>query len=160
MLTAIDDIHHRHRQNARLSTADIAIKRLACGLGGGFGNGHRDAQNRVRTQTALILGAVHFDHNRINCGLFSGVKPNQRVGQFAIDARDRLLNTFAHIARFIAIAHLNRLIGACGCTRRHSRAAQGAIFEDYIHLNGGVATAVENFAGVNINDGGHGLACL
>ena len=46
MLAAIDDVHHRHRQDARRCAADIAIQRLAGGFGRGLGDGQRHAEDR------------------------------------------------------------------------------------------------------------------
>ena len=36
VLTAVDDVHHRHRQRARRRTADVTVKRQAAGIGCGL----------------------------------------------------------------------------------------------------------------------------
>jgi len=54
---------------------------------------------------------------------------------------------------------------AGGCARGDGRAARCAIFEDHVDLDGGVAPAVKDFAGMDIKDDAHleslrGCICL
>ena len=48
VLAAIDDVHHRHRQGTGEDAADIAVERHAEIVGGGFGDGERDGEDRIR----------------------------------------------------------------------------------------------------------------
>ena len=55
---AIDDVHHRHRQNTGRNAADIFVQRQGGAIGSGLGHGQRHAQYRIGPQTALIDRAV------------------------------------------------------------------------------------------------------
>jgi hypothetical protein len=42
---AVDDVHHRHRQDPGLGAADVAVERQAGGLGGGLGTTRSTSRN-------------------------------------------------------------------------------------------------------------------
>ena len=56
---------------------------------------HRHGQNRVRTQTALVLRAIEFDHSAVEAALIEGVPVGQRFGDLGIDILDGLEHAFA-----------------------------------------------------------------
>ena len=92
--------------------------------------------------------------------LVFGIHAGQRIEDLAVDGRDRLGDALAEIARLVAVAQFDRLMRAGRGARRHGGAAHGAVFEHDIDLDGRIAAAVENFAGGDVDDGGHGLAPL
>ena len=60
------------------------------------------------------------------------------------------------IARLVAVALLHRLMRAGGGARGHGRPAEGPVLQDHVHLHRRVAPAVEDLAGENVDDLGHG----
>ena len=90
--------------------------------------------------SSSIIAAVDRD-------LFGGVDADQRFGDLAVDGGDRLEHALAHVARLVAVALLDRFVGAGGGARGHGGAAHGAVFEDDVDLDRRVAPAVEDFAG-------------
>ena len=80
----------------------------------------------------------------------------ERLEDLAVDGLDRLLHALAEIARLVAVAQFDRLMRAGGGARRHRRAADRAVFQHHIDLDGGIAAAIENFAADDVDDGGHG----
>ena len=70
---AIDDIHHRHRQNVGIDTAEILKQRQVAFQGGGFGRRQRDRQDGVGTESGLVGGAVQIDHRVVHRALIFGV---------------------------------------------------------------------------------------
>ena len=90
MFAAIDDVHHRHRQNAGRGAADITIERLAGEFRRRLGCGQRYAQNGIGPQTTLVVGAVQLDHRLVNGDLFGGVDANQGLGDFTVHGRHGL----------------------------------------------------------------------
>ena len=62
MLAAVEDVHHRHRQRARVRTSEIAVKRQTGPFGSGPGDCQRDAEDRVRAQSPLVWRAIDLDH--------------------------------------------------------------------------------------------------
>ncbi|EAP76479.1 probable phosphopyruvate hydratase [Roseovarius nubinhibens ISM] len=156
MFAAVDDVHHRHRQDAGRGAADIAEERLGAEIRGGLGGGERDTEDGVGTEAGFVVGAVELDHRFVDGDLFGGVKAQERVGDLAIDGGDGLEHALAHVAALVAIAAFDRLVGAGGGARGDGGAAHGAVFEDHVDLDGGVAPAVEDFAGVDVDNRAHG----
>src|SRR3546814_1123049 len=73
---------------------------------------------------------------------------------------DRRLHALAAPAARIAVALLDRLVRARRRARGHCGAAETAVFEEYIDLDRGVAAAIEDLAGMDVDDCGHGMILL
>jgi hypothetical protein len=56
----------------------------------------------------------------------------------------------------VPVPELEGLVLARRCARRHGRAAQVAARHGDLHLHGGVAAGVEDLAGGDVDDLGHG----
>ena len=110
MFAAVDDIHHRHRKNVGIDSADVAVKRKSTRIGGCFGNCEADAQYRIRTKIGFVRSTVEINHHRIDVFLILCVEINQRVRNRAIDCGDRLKNAFAHVSRHVSVAFLGGFI--------------------------------------------------
>src|SRR5690606_3753246 len=67
----------------------------------------------------------------------------------------RLEHALAQVAGLVAVAQFNRLLRAGGSAGRHHRTAKAAIGERDFGFERGVATGVEDFAGVDPGDAGH-----
>ena len=65
MDAAVENIHHRHRQDTAMDAAHIGIERQARLLGRSLGGGEADAENRIGADAALIGGTVEIDHRLI-----------------------------------------------------------------------------------------------
>src|SRR5436189_304734 len=52
MRAAVDDVHHRHRQDVGLGAADITVERQAGGVGRGLGHRQRNAENGIGAEAA------------------------------------------------------------------------------------------------------------
>ena len=60
----------------------------------------------------------------------------------------------------VAVAQLDRLVRAGRGARRHRRAAHAAVLQRDVDLDRRIAAAVEDLAGVDVDDRGHGfLSC-
>ncbi len=160
MRAAIDDVHHRHRQNMRIGVADIAPQRHAGLFGGGLGDGERHAEDGVGAQAAFVLGAVQFDHGTVEDQLFLGIHARQRVIDLAIDGLDGLQHALAAVTALVAVAQFDSLMRAGRGARGDGGAAETARLQDDIHLDGGIAARIENFAGVDVGNRGHGNSLL
>ena len=126
---AIDDVHHRHRQDPRRGAADIAVERQLVRGGRRLGDGERHAENGVGAEPALVGGAVERDHGLVDLDLGLGVHAAQGVENLAVDGLDRLAHALAEIALFIAVAQLDGLVGAGRGARRHAGAAARAVVQ-------------------------------
>ena len=153
---AIDDVHHRHRQDPGRHPANILVERQVGAAGRGLGRRQADAQDGVGAQARLVGRAVQLDQQVVQPALVLGVEARQGVIDFAIDRLDGLQDALAQIAALVAVPLLNRLVGAGGGARGHGGPAHGAIFQHHIDLDRGIAAAVEDFAGGDVDDLGHG----
>jgi hypothetical protein len=59
-----------------------------------------------------------------------------------------------------AVAQFDRFVGAGRGTRRHRGAAHAAVFQRHVHFDGRIASAVENLAGMDVDNRGHGSSFL
>ena len=87
--------------------------------------------------------------------LVLGRLAEQRFADLAVDVGDRLQHTLAEVAILIAVAQLGGFVRAGRGAGGHDRATAGAGFEFDFAFNGGIAARVENFAGLDVDDGAH-----
>ncbi|EAQ03551.1 probable phosphopyruvate hydratase [Pseudooceanicola batsensis HTCC2597] len=160
VFAAVDDVHHRHRQDPRRGAADIAKERLHGELGRRLGRRQRHAQDGVRAEPALVVGPVQFDHRHVEPDLVRRIQPQQVLGDLAVHRRHRLEHALARIPRLVPVALLDGLVGPRRGARGHRRPAHGAVFEGHVDLDGGVAPAVQDFAGMDVDDRAHGVVSL
>ena len=77
-----------------------------------------------------------------------------------VDRGHRLQHALAEVALLVAVAELHRLALAGRGAGGDRGAAQGAALEHDLHLDGGVAAAVQDLAGEDGIDGRHGVHFL
>src|SRR6202000_1012452 len=78
----------------------------------------------------------------------------ERVEDFAVDGAHGLLDALAAVA-LSAVAQLDRLMRAGRRAGRNRGAAEGAVLEADIDLDRGIAAAIEDFPGSDVDDGRH-----
>ena len=155
MHPAVDDVHHRHRQQVRRRAADIAVERQAARDGCGLGGRERNTQNCVGAEPALVLGAVELDEGGVDAALVLGVHAGKRVENLAVDAVDSLGDALAEVARLVSVTQLDCLVRTRRGARGHTRTAERAVLEHDVDLHRRVAAAVEDLAADDVDDGGH-----
>ncbi len=154
MLTAIDDIHHRHGQQAGVRAADIAPERQGARFGSGAGDGEGHAENGVGAELGLVGRAVQLDHGLIDGDLVEGVHAFDFAGDQRVDVVDGVKDALAQIG-LAAIAQFHRLVRAGRGAGRNGGAAEAAIVENDVDLDCGIAAAVKNLTADDVNDSRH-----
>jgi hypothetical protein len=144
---AVDDVHERHRQGPRGRAADVAVEGQAAGFRRGLRHRQGDAQDRVGAQAALVPAPVEVDHEEIDERLVEGVLPDDLAGQRVVHGRDRLAHAATEVTLLVAVAQLHRLALAGGGAGGHRRPSDGPALERHLHLDGGVAPAVQDLPG-------------
>ena len=139
MRAAVEDIHHRTRQNLGVASADIAIQADAQRCGCGLGAGQRRAENGVCAKTALIGRAVQRNQQAIDGCLVKGILSRQGQSDFGVHMMDGLRHAFSHVAYRIAVAQLAGFVYSCGSAGRHRSAAKRSIAEQDVHLDSRIA---------------------
>ena len=91
---------------------------------------------------------------RDRCGIELALIPVSADGRLDLAHLAELMGSRC---RLVAVTQFHGLVGTRRGTRGNSGAAHGAVFQHHIHLNRRIAAAVEDFAGGDVDDGGHGL---
>ncbi len=126
---AVEDVHHRHRQEAvAAALREVGPERLLRFGCRGMGGGHRHAEDGIRAEPAFRRSAVEIDHLPVERPLVE-LDACDGFCDFAVDVRDRLRHTFAEVALLVAVAQLQRLALACRRAGGHRRAAESAARE-------------------------------
>src|SRR4051812_13868669 len=115
-------------------------------LCGGLGDGHADAEDSVGAELRFVRRAVELDHELVDCFLIARVETDELGGNFIVDVFDGIKNSFAEVGFLVAVTKLASLVLASACAGGDGGAADGAVLEDDIDLDGWVAARVENLA--------------
>ena len=155
MRAAIDDVHHRRRQNAGIGSTHISVEGHSRALGSSFCKCHGDAQNRIRAEAGLVFRSIQIDHQHVDHALFGCVQTSQFVEDFTIHGVNGLQHALAEITRLVPITLFMGLIRTRRSARRDCRAAERAIFQRHINFDGWVASAIQDFPGMDVDDLAH-----
>jgi hypothetical protein len=76
--------------------------------------GHRqgNAQDGIRSQAALIFGAIHLNHGFVNANLVNNFPTNQDFTDLSVNSLYCLLDPLAQIAALITIPLLPGFVDA------------------------------------------------
>ena len=99
-----------------------------------FRSGHTDAEDGVGAELALRRRAVELDHRAIKAGLIVGVEANELGREDLVHVLHGLQHALAEIARLVAIAQLDGLVGSGRGTRWHRGPALAAVLEHHVEL--------------------------
>src|SRR4029077_4465476 len=159
MGSAIEHVHHRHRQHPCRIAAEVApqgetlLGRLC------VGGGERNAEDRVRAQARLLGSAVERDQGCVQGALVGGVEPRDRLGDLAAHVGDGPRDALA-LPALAAVAQLSGLELPGRGARGHGRVAVSAGAQPDLDLDRRVAATVENLTGVNPLDLTHGAELI
>ena len=93
----VDDVHERHREDARMGPAEPAIQRLSGVCGSGFRRGERAAEDRVGAEPALRRRPVELDEDPVDLALIRCVDPGERPGNLAVNVGDCLQHALTQV---------------------------------------------------------------
>jgi hypothetical protein len=95
VLTAVEDVHHRHGQHARPLAAEVAPQRQARVGGLGLRGGERYAEHRVGAEPGLRGRPVEVDQRAVERGLVGSILPGDRSRDLPVDVADGPGDAFA-----------------------------------------------------------------
>ncbi|CAG7001180.1 hypothetical protein PICSAR164_02797 [Mycobacterium avium subsp. paratuberculosis] len=151
---AVEDVHHRHRQDVRVGPAQVAEQRQLRGIGGRLGHGQRHAQDRVAAQPRLVRGAVQVDQRLVHQALVVGVQPDHRRADLVQHGLHRLLHALAAVP-LPAVAQFDGLVLTGRRPGRHRRAGERSVGQGDLDLDCRVTAGVEDLAGPDLLDNRH-----
>lgn len=152
---AVEDVHHRYRQQVRVGAAHVAVQRLPGEVGGGPCDGEAHAEDRVGAELGLVGGAVEVDQDLVDQPLLVGRKADDLLVDQLVDGLDRLGHALTAVA-LAPVAQLDGLEPAGGGAARDGGAGLGPVGEQHFDLNGRVASGVQDLPGKDGVDRRHG----
>ena len=155
MHAAVDDVHHRHRQDVGVGAADVAVQRDLQLVGGGLGDGQADAEDGVGAEAGLVVGAVELDQRGVDRPLLEARRaPRSSSAISPLTNADGAWHALAAVA-VAAVAQLDRLVLAGGRAGRHRGPAPRAAVQQHLDLDRRVAPGVEDLAAHQLHDLAH-----
>ena len=85
---AVQDVEQRHREHVRVDTAEVAVERQPGLVRRRLRHGERHREERVRTEPALVRGAVQYDELVVEEALVRPLEARDRVGDLTVDVSD------------------------------------------------------------------------
>ena len=152
MGAAVEDVHHRHGQGLGVHAAQVVVQGQVQRGGSGAGAGQGHAQDGVRTQAGLVRGAVQLYEQLVDGGLVEDVQAQHGLGYLGVDVLNGLADALAQVAALVAVAQLAGLVDAGGGAGGNSSAADGAVVQGDLDLNGRIAAGVQYLARGDVND--------
>ena len=117
--------------------------------------GGLDGADQVRVDQIMIELDGTPNKARLGANAILGVHAADGVEDLAVDGLDGLQHALAEILRLVAVAQLDRLVSARRGSGRNRRTAEGAVLQGHVDLDRGISAAVEDLAGVNVDDRSH-----
>ena len=148
---AVDDVHHRDREDIGIGAAEIAVQGDLELSRSRFRDGEGDAEDGVGAEFGLGRGAVEFDHLRVDGALLEGVHADDFRGDNLVDVLDGLQDALAAVTA-AAVAEFKRLVLTGGSTGRNGGDADKTGIKGHFDLDGRVASGVEDFPAENLYD--------
>ncbi len=146
MRSTVEDVHHGHGQRIGARAAEITIERQTVFRCSRARCRHGDRQNRVRSQPALVLGAIQFDHLLIKSMLVISVPIRQRIRDLTINALHCFEHSFAEKTRIVPVAQFDGLMLAGRCSAGHNGAASRAIRQLHFRFHSRIAARIQHLA--------------
>lgn len=112
MNTAVENVHHRHRQQIGVDPADIAIEREPKSVGGRLRRCKTDTKDCVRAEAGLVLCSVEGDQLLVERDLVLCIHANDGLGNRSVDRLDRLHDALPAPAALVIVAQFNSLVRA------------------------------------------------
>ena len=106
----------------------------------------------------LVVRAVERVECQVELGLVLRVDARDRVGYLAVYGPHGLFDALTSPTTLVAVAELDGFVGTGRRARRNRRPPHRTVLQRDIDFNRRIASAVEDLAGVNVDDRGHGVA--
>ena len=146
MRAAVQDVHHGHGQLVAGHAAQEAVQGHIQRDGRRAGRRDGNRQNGVCTEVGLILGAVGLQHSGVHGVDVGGIHAGENLVDGGVDVLNCLADALAAEAALVAVAQLQSLKFTGGRTAGGSTAANRAVGQPYLCLDGGVAAGVDDLA--------------
>ncbi len=149
--TAVENVHHRHRQGLGVDAPQIAVQRHTQGLRRSLGHGHGHRQNGVGPQPGLVGGAVQLNHGLVDLRLIQSVHADNGIGNLRVYIGDGLGDGLTAVG-LASVPKLTGLIDSRGGPGGNCRPAHYAAVQIDLRLQGGIPPGIKHLAGMYIQN--------
>ncbi len=150
MLAAVNDVEERHWEQGGLRVY-VLVELHPHGRRRGLGASHRDAEDGISSEPALVLGAIQPDHLLVDPPLLRHREPDQPARYLSFDGRDGFGDA-SSVEPCATVPELDGLVDARRGAAGHRRPAEVALLGGDLDLDGGVAPAIQYLPGVDVID--------
>ncbi len=149
---AVQNIHHRNRENDRARAAEIAVQRKVQRRRrrSGRSNGYRE--NRVGPEIGFILRPVQFHHRPVRPVEIGHIRSGKSRRDDAVDVPDSLRDTFSPEPCRIAVPQLQRLEFPGRSAGGRSAPSDGSVRQRHLRLNRRIAPRVDDLSSVYLHN--------
>jgi hypothetical protein len=151
----VEDVHERHRQDARVGAAEPAEQGLTGLRGCRLRRGQGAAENCIGAEPALRRRAVELDEDPVDLALIGRVDPGERLRDLTVDVGDRLQHSPAEVELGISVPELHRLVLARGRSGGDGGASERVGGQSDVDLERRIPARVQDLAGVDVRDPAH-----
>src|SRR5262249_31793146 len=138
----------RHGQVLGVDAAEVAVQWQGNGSGRGMGDRERNTQDGIGPQFGLVRRPVDGHQVVVDTDLVSAIVANELYGNVLVDIVYCPCNSLAQVAALIFVPQFQGFVRARTGSAWHSGPADGAVFQNDLDFEGGIATAIENLAGM------------
>ena len=149
MRSAVDDVHHRHRQTFCIDSSQVTVQREPEFICRRPRIRQRNAENSVGAKILFVLCPVEFNHCTVERHLVERVEATDGTGDFFVDVPDRFENAFSGITVFVSVAQFESFVFSGRSSGRDRRRSFCAGFERNGCFNSRIPAGVENFPRLN-----------
>mmetsp|Transcript_12160 Transcript_12160/g.36651 ORF Transcript_12160/g.36651 Transcript_12160/m.36651 type:complete len:213 (-) Transcript_12160:35-673(-) len=155
VLAAVDHVEARHRRRHRRQRVPrqirvVLVQRHALGARARLGRRQGNAQDRVRSQVALVRRTVQREHRLVDFALIRRVHAFQRRAQHVVHVLHRLPHALPQKPR-LPIPQFHRFVNPRRRSRRHLRPEQALLRRD-VHFHRWVAPRVDHLSPLHARD--------
>ena len=150
----IDDVHHRHRQNMGVGSAEVAPQGQLEIIGCCLGHGQAGAEDGVGAEPALVVRSVQRAESDVDGPLLEGIDAVEEIGNLTVHETDGGVDTLAQVAA-PTVAQFYGLVFAGRGTRRHRCPAGRPAVQGDLDFDSRVASRIEDFTAGDADDLAH-----
>ena len=152
MLAAVENVHHRNRENLCVCAADVLVQRhsivVSCCACASQGN----CESRICAELGLELCSVEIDHDLIDFALAGNIETDDLRCNDLVNVVNSLQSSLAAETLLVAVTEFERFTLTGGCAGRNDGTTERAGFCGNLSLDCRVTAGINYFTCINTYD--------
>ena len=152
MLAAVENVHHRNRENLCVCTADVLIKRHSIIVRRSTCTGQGYSECSVCAELGLERCSVEIDHDLVDFALACNIKAEDLRSDNLVDVADSLQSSSSKETLLVTVTEFKSFAFTGGCARRNDGTSKRAGLCGNLCFYCRVAAGVDYFTCINTYD--------